>query len=200
MPARRATGRIDLDAVSVCLTSAFFHDPVWGEWAFPDEQGRVAPLGRLLRFWVKGAMKHTSVWMTSNAEAAAAWIPPGVSELTNDEEAEFELLVTDLFGPRAGELSALFELFEQHHPHDEPHQYLSLWGTDRRHTGHGIGAALLNENLARIDAERTPAYLESTNPANLPRYEALGFRPRAEFGVPGGPRITTMWREAAGTG
>jgi hypothetical protein len=41
-----------------------------------------------------------------------------------------------------------------------------------------------------------PAYLESTNPVNLPRYEALGFRPRAEFGYADSPVITTMWREA----
>ena len=27
-----------------------------------------------------------------------------------------------------------------------------------------------------------PAFLESTNPVNLPRYEALGFERRSEFG------------------
>jgi hypothetical protein len=43
-----------------------------------------------------------------------------------------------------------------------------------------------------------PAYLESTNPANLSRYEALGFARIGEFGPDGGPLITTMWREARG--
>ena len=37
---------------------------------------------------------------------------------------------------------------------------------------------------------------QASNPANLPRYEALGFRRRAEFGPVDGPLITTMWREA----
>ena len=41
-----------------------------------------------------------------------------------------------------------------------------------------------------------PAHLESTNPANLPRYEALGFRRMAEFNPEGGPVIRTMWRNA----
>ena len=41
-----------------------------------------------------------------------------------------------------------------------------------------------------------PAYLESTNPRNLPRYEALGFRARSTFGPAGGPVVTTMWRDA----
>jgi hypothetical protein len=73
---------------------------------------------------------------------------------------------------------------------------LSLWGTHRDHAGRGLGTALIHENLARIDAEHMPAYLESTNPGNLPRYEALGFRRRDEFGPPDGPVITTMWRDA----
>jgi hypothetical protein len=47
-----------------------------------------------------------------------------------------------------------------------------------------------------VDAEHMPSYLESTNPVNLPRYEALGFRAIGEFAPPGGPTITTMWREA----
>jgi hypothetical protein len=41
-----------------------------------------------------------------------------------------------------------------------------------------------------------PAYLESTNPRNLPRYEAPGFRAHSTFGPAGGPVLTTMWRGA----
>jgi hypothetical protein len=59
-----------------------------------------------------------------------------------------------------------------------------------------VGTALIRDNLARIDAEGMPAYLESTNPANLARYEALGFTRIGEFGPVGGPVVTTMWREA----
>jgi GNAT superfamily N-acetyltransferase len=190
----RAAGRADLDAVSACLTSAFFDDPVWGDWAFPERVGRAERLGRLMRFWAQAAMKRPWVRMTRNAEAAAVWIPPPVAELTKDEETAFERLIVDLFGSRAEELSDLFERFDQQHPRDEPHYYLSLWGRHRDRVGSGIGTALMNECLARIDAERMPAYLESTNAANLRRYESLGFRPRAEFGPPGGPVITTMWR------
>jgi hypothetical protein len=190
----RAAGRADLDAVSACLTSAFYDDPVWGDWAFPERAGRAERLCRLMRFWAQAAIGSPWVRMTRNAEAAAVWIPPGVDELTTDEETAFRLLVAELFGPRAGELGDLFERFDQQHPRAEPHYYLSLWGRHREQAGSGLGTALMNESLARIDAERMPAYLESTNPANLGRYESLGFRRRAEFGPPGGPLITTMWR------
>ena len=55
---------------------------------------------------------------------------------------------------------------------------------------------LLAANLARVDAAHMPAYLESTNPGNLRRYESVGFEVNGEFALPdGGPTVTTMWRE-----
>jgi GNAT superfamily N-acetyltransferase len=133
--------------------------------------------------------------MTEGAEAVTVWIPPGKPEMTPEEEARFHGLVSELLEERAGDLHDLFDRFEDHHP-EEPHYYLSLWGTHRDHLGRGLGTALLRDNLARIDAEGTAAYLESTNPVNLPRYEALGFAATGEFGPAGGPVITTMWRGA----
>ena len=59
---------------------------------------------------------------------------------------------------------------------------------------------LLSENLERMDAERVPAYLESSNPANNARYERLGFSQVGEFTTPGDERtVATMWREVGGT-
>ena len=140
-----------------------------------------------------GAATHGCVRPT-NSEAVAVWLPPGEPEMTDGEERAFDALVGELLGERAAELNALFEQFEEHHPVEPPHYYLSLWGTHRDHAGRGLGTALIREDLARIDSERAPAYLESTNPANLPRYEALGFERMGEFGPAGGPVITTMWR------
>jgi GNAT superfamily N-acetyltransferase len=196
MPTGRAATSNDLDAIARCLAGAFFEDPLWGHWAFPSPAERAARLPRLLRFWAEAAITRPWVRITGLLEAATVWIPPGVAELTEAKEIEFTALVDELFDGRAGELNDLFEKFKLHHPGDEPHYYLSLWGTDPDHGGRGIGTALLKADLARIDAEGMPAYLESTNPANLPRYEALGFLPRSEFGPPGGPVITTMWRAA----
>ena len=88
--------------------------------------------------------------------------------------------------------------FEAAHPHDEPHYYLSFVATHDDHRGQGIGEQLLAQNLALIDAEHLPAYLESSNPKNLTRYGRLGFEPRDEFTLPDdGPTVTTMWRPRA---
>lgn len=93
----------------------------------------------------------------------------------------------------------LLRRFGEAHPRKEPHYYLSLLGTREEHRGRGLGMALLKEDLARIDAERMPAYLESSNPGNNHRYESVGFVPMAAFRAPGqGPLVTGMWRKATG--
>ena len=193
----RAATREDVRAVAACLTSAFFDDPVWGRWALPEEESRAQRLFELMRFFVLAGVRHPWVRMTDGAEAVAVWLPPRVPEFTPGELAAFGPLLHSLFGERADDVSALFEQFDEHHAAcTEPHYYLSLWATHRSHAGRGLGTALVRENLAGIDGERMPAYLESTNPSNVPRYEALGFRRRSEFGPEGGPVITAMWREA----
>ena len=60
-------------------------------------------------------------------------------------------------------------------PEGRPHYYLSLLGTRPDYRGRGLGFGLLAKNLAIMDAEGVPAYLESTNPDNNPRYERFGF-------------------------
>jgi GNAT superfamily N-acetyltransferase len=194
----RAAALQDVPAVADCLASAFYDDPVWGRWAFPEEASRYQRVYELMRFWGAAAARYPWVRMTDNAEAAAVWIPPGKPEMTSEEEGRFASLIGELFGDRAGELNDLFEQFGEHHPREPPHYYLSLWGTHRDHAGRGLGTALIQDNLARIDAEGMPAYLESSNPSNLQRYEALGFTLTGELGPVGGPVIDTMWREPRG--
>ena len=191
----RAATPDDVAAVATCLTSAFYDDPLWGRWTFPEEASRVERLYELMRFWVLAGVRYPWVRMTENAEAVTVWIPPGEPELTAEEEATFGSLLSQLLGSRADEVRTLFDRFDEHHP-QEPHYYLSLWATHANHAGRGLGSALIRESLGQIDAERMPVYLEATNPANLERYEMLGFRWRGEFGLVDGPLITTMWREA----
>ncbi len=57
--------------------------------------------------------------------------------------------------------------------------------------------ALLEHDLALIDRDGCPAYLESSNPANNHRYAGVGFEAVGEFSSPGGGQVvTTMWRPA----
>jgi ribosomal protein S18 acetylase RimI-like enzyme len=110
-------------------------------------------------------------------------------------------LIRDLIGARCDDVMELLDRFEASHPRDDPHYYLSLLGTHPDRRGEGLGMALLTENLMRMDAEDIPAFLESSNPANNPRYERLGFRQVGEFTTPDGAcTVATMWREVGADG
>src|ERR1700676_291231 len=123
----RSAGGDDVPAVTACLASAFHDDPVWGRWTFPDSAIRATQLDGFMRFWVLGGVRYPWVRMTDEAEAVAVWLPPGVSEMTPEQEVEFEAFVLEVLGPRAHEVLTLVELFDENHPTDEPHYYLSLW-------------------------------------------------------------------------
>ena len=124
------------------------------------------------------------------------WVPPGCVELTPQQEGDVTATLRRLCGPRADLVLECFAVFEEHFPRAEPVHYLSLLATADRHRGRGLGMGLLRADLAALDRAGAPAYLESTNPANLRRYEGAGFRHYGSFALPGGgPLVTQMWRE-----
>jgi GNAT superfamily N-acetyltransferase len=186
---RLATER-DVDKVTATLVAAFEADPLW-RWAFPDEG--LADLWGLL---VASGMRYSRIRVADDCAAASVWIPPGGTELTAEEEASLGPMLEGRIGSRAAEVLTLFERMEHAHPDGPPHYYLSLLGTHPDHRGKGLGMALLADSLAKIDLEGAPAYLESSNPENDPRYERLGFVRIGEFERPDGQlTCSTMWRE-----
>ena len=174
------------------IAEAFSADPTW-TWAFPEHSERK-------KFWemlIRNALRYPFVLRTANFEAVSVWIPPEGEELSPEDERNLPDFVHELAGARAGDVLGLLKLFESNHPGHERHYYLSLLGTQNNSRGHGFGMELLRAGLARIDAEQMPAYLESSNPVNNHKYEALGFRPVATFRAPGnGPIVTGMWRDS----
>lgn len=194
----RVATSADADTVTEILTGAFHDDPVWGP-VFPDPARRAAQHEAYWRIFVDGGIPHQWIWLSGDGGAAALWLPPGCPELAPEDEARLEPFLRDLVG--AEQTAVFFEIyarFDAAHPREEPHYYLSLLGTHPDHRGRGIGMGLLGDNLAILDQMGMPAYLESTNPANNPRYERHGFAQVGEFSLPGedAPPVATMWREA----
>jgi GNAT superfamily N-acetyltransferase len=190
----RTASKPDLDRLTALMTEAFAGDPLW-RWAFDD----LAALESFWRFLLASAMRYPCISIAGDYAAAAVWIPPGGVELTEEDEEQVEPLLHDLAGPRAKDILTLLERFEDAHPAEEPHYYLSLLGTADAHRGRGVGMALLHDDLRRIDGEGTPAYLESSNPANDRRYEAVGFRRVGAFSTPDDAHtVSVMWRDGHG--
>jgi GNAT superfamily N-acetyltransferase len=186
----------DCDAVTTIISAAFANDPLWSH-ALARADGSTEHHARFWRLFIQGALRYPWVWMTAGGEATSVWIPPGGTEMSEEQENQLTEFANGYLGSAADDYLELLTRFEAAHPRDEPHYYLSLLGTHPDHRGKGIGMALLEHDLVLIDAEGFPAYLESSNPANNDRYGSVGFLVTGEFAYPGGgPVVTTMWRPA----
>lgn len=180
----------DAENILSVISTAFSSDPTW-TWAFPEPCAR----RKFFSMFIHGALRFPNVYKLNNFSAVSVWVPPGEVEFSEKQIEKIPTVLNELVGHRAEEVEELLRRFEEAHPRSAPHYYLSLLGCHPEHRGLGLGLALLKENLATIDAQRMPAYLESSNPANNHKYESLGFKQVSSFRAPGnGPLVTGMWR------
>jgi GNAT superfamily N-acetyltransferase len=193
-----ATARVctpsDMDTVVDILVDAFYDDPTW-RWIFPDPLLRRDQHRVMWRALVGGAIRYPTVWLNATETATAVWVPPGVKEMSQEQEAALAKALTEMMGDDAPRVLAAVEAFELAHPQHEPHYLLTLLGTSVAHRGHGYGLDLLAQTLTVVDDADMPAYLEASNPANVALYQRYGFELYGSFILPGGgPEVATMWR------
>ncbi|MGH6872705.1 MAG: GNAT family N-acetyltransferase [Rhizomicrobium sp.] len=194
----RRARQSDVPVIARLFAAAFLADPVMDWIARP---GPRRPIG-LERFfyWLLTvrAVPFGEVWMAGDGAVAAAWLPPDTPASPGGFVEQVKLLpmFLRLCGlARLGRGSAMGAAMEKHHPH-EPHFYLAFIATAPRFQGMGLGAALLEANLARIDAAGAPAWLENSNPKNTRLYERAGFAARTRISPPEAPPLIGMWRDA----
>jgi ribosomal protein S18 acetylase RimI-like enzyme len=195
----RPVTREDVAAATETIALAFRDDPVWAV-ALEVIDGAEDFLIPFWRFYVEGARRYASVYSSESAGTVSVWIPPGGTELSEDQEVAIrELAGAVLSSARATALFELWDRFDENHPGDEPHAYLSLLATRPSQAGHGYGQAHLAADLARWDAAGIPTYLESSNPANNHRYERQGYAKVGQFEtVLNRAIVSTMWRPIGG--
>jgi len=92
----------------------------------------------------------------------------------------------------------VYDLLRDHHPLDR-HWYLGTLGVDPALWGRGVGAELLSAWLRLVDADATPAYLETDTAENIRFYRRAGFDVVEEIRI-FGVGISTMRRPAGGGG
>lgn len=180
----------DAALIGEILADAFGTDPV-GKWICPDPEyprwcwPLLVPL----------LLSCGEVYMTGSGLGGAIWIPPGVKP-----DIKLGLATLWDYWRRFGLRSILrfFRLviaMEKHHPKD-PHYYLLAIGVRPEAEGQGIGSALLEHVLEECDRRKVGAYLENSNPLNLPFYQRQGFQVRGQITLPrNGPTLWLMYRE-----
>jgi ribosomal protein S18 acetylase RimI-like enzyme len=193
---RRAAQK-DSTALSRLFTASFLNDPVF-DWIARAGPKRAAGLERFF-FWLlkERAIPFGEVWMSEDTSVATAWLPPEAPASPGGffEQMRLLPLFVRLCGfPRLGRGSAMADAMEKHHPH-EPHFYLAFIAVAPRLQGLGLGSAMLEANLKRVDEASRPAYLENSNPKNTRLYERYGFVARKSISPAGAPPLIAMWRE-----
>ncbi len=77
----------------------------------------------------------------------------------------------------------------------QPCWYLDAIGVEPSEQGKGLGTALLDFMLERIDEDALPSFLDTSVPDNLGYYERFGFRVTAESALPNGIPLWGMTRQ-----
>ena len=184
---------LDFAAVLATLVAAFDRDPVWGGWAFPDRSAADSQRRALFGLWLRDALAHGSVRVSSDCGAVALWYPPGGAEDSDEYCRELQAVAAQL-GAHAPVFLEGCARFAAGLPLGR-YYYLALLAVEPAQRGRGLGMGLLQACLASPEFQALPAYLESTNPVNLPRYRQLGFYEIGELVLPDGPKVDRLWRE-----
>ena len=176
------------DAVFAILTLAFSNDPAT-RWTWPEPKVYIEAFPHFATAFGGVAFEKGSALCVGSAGAALC-LPPG----TGPDEAALNALMMRTADPASAvDGPQLMQQMASHHP-KEPHWYLPLIGVDPAHQNKGVGGALLRHVTDRCDRDGVLAYLESSNPRNIPLYERHGFEilGRAQAGQ--SPVITPMLR------
>ncbi len=181
------TSSRDLGLVSALLAQAFADDPVV-RWMNPDPARDKQIFHTLLR-WAHGEAASIDLAVRDGVPVGTAvWDRPGHKLSTVQQVGSMVGFVRVLRG-RVARGAALEREFAKVRPR-EPHWYLGQVGATIK--GAGVGSALLSTGIDRVDG---PAYLESSNEANVPLYERYGFAVTGEITLPmDGPTVWPMFR------
>ena len=189
VPTVRSATHADKAVAVDTIVLAFAGDPV-ARWLWPDPHQYLTNMPRFTVAFGGEAFSHDTAHCIDNFSGAALWLPPDVHP---DEGALGQVVEQTVSESIRGDLYRVLEQMGSSHP-NEPHWYLSLIGVDPAHQGKGHGAALLNHALRQCDRDGALAYLESSNPRNIPLYERHGFKAIGEIRVGSSPSIVPMVR------
>jgi len=195
-PAVRAISPDETARAIATITLAFAADPM-ARWSMPDPDTYLANFPLLARAFAGNAFAAGDAHVAGAAHVAgdfagvAVWLAPG-SE--SDGDALVAIMEKVMTPAQFAEGGAVFEQMADFHP-QEPHWYLPLIGVDPARQGQGLGGALMRHALAECDRTATPAYLESSNPANVPFYRQHGFTLLGEIQAGSSPVMYPMLRE-----
>jgi GNAT superfamily N-acetyltransferase len=186
----RSIDEASADVAYATIVLAFSADPAT-RWTWPRADDFLRNMPRAARAFSSKGFALRTAYEIGGFAGVALWLPPGAAA---DEEALASLMNRTAHPDIKQDLAQVLERMSGFHPR-EPHWYLPLIGVDPSRQGQRLGEQLMAHALARCDADGLPAYLESSNPRNIPFYERQGFDALGKIQVGSSPTIVPMLRK-----
>jgi ribosomal protein S18 acetylase RimI-like enzyme len=179
----------DEEQVMAVVVLAFSTDPAV-RWAYPDPCQYLTNFPNFIRAFGGRAFEQGTAYYIDGYLGAALWLPP---EVQPDEDVLITLLQQSVSEREQEDVFAVLEQMGNYHP-SEPHWYLPLIAVDPTQQHKGYGSALMKHTVMLCDRGNQLAYLESTNPKNIPLYQRHGFELLGTIQVGSSPPIFPMLR------
>ena len=171
------------------IVLAFEADPIV-RWMYPTQEQYLKNFPNFIKAFAGKAFEHNTVFCTKDYAGGAFWFPP---EIELESDAIVELIQQTVSEPTQNEVFELLEQMDDFHPH-ESYWYLAVLGVNPAQQKRGYGSTLLQQVLDDCDRHNRLAYLESSNPINIPFYQRHGFEIVGEIQVGISPTMFPMIR------
>jgi ribosomal protein S18 acetylase RimI-like enzyme len=199
-PSVRPARPDETSVVAEVLTDAFVDEGGMNYWLRQDKQKTVARRKFFDAAVGDAVHPQRQLWIAESDGkplGGAIWLGPNLKafDFTFLQELQLAPLLISIAGV-AGTIRglALAEALEKFHP-KAPHAHLVFLGVSTAAQGKGVGSAMLKAQLAPVDAQHLPAYLETSSQRNVDLYGRHGFEITGEFDKPG-LHMWTMTRPA----
>ena len=175
------------------IVTAFAADPLL-RWILPSADKYLNHSAGIFDGFGGVAFDAGTAYQVADFAGVALWVPPSHAQHHDNDDAEFSSSLTQFVVPqRMEEVATVLTQMQSYHP-DYDCWYLPLIGVDPGHQGRGLGAQLMKYALASCDEAGLPAYLESSNPANISLYERFGFEVMGRIQTKTSPPVHPMLR------
>lgn len=174
----RRAGRPDRGVVVATVVAAFVRDPAF-RFFFPDDAAYPQQAAAFVGYLFDKRLRDATVWMHGDGSAVALWSPPGTNPHRDapPDVLRLRAAMIDAIGPdAAGRLGEYDAAVSGALPTAEAYWYLGVLACLPARAGSGLGSAVMRVGMGEARSQGTPAYLETTNPANVGYYERAGWR------------------------
>lgn len=192
---------IDVAGLSALLCSAFHDDPLWRYILGPvkNEEKYRRRMGFVLTCLVASRLQSDDIVVHASEDkhCVAIWNNTGRwKESMRVDFVDKMRFLSEISPLTLHRLLTCLRCMETNHP-AQPHMYLNTFGSDGDSQGHNIENSVIEKMIERLDKESIPAYVECTDPHNLPFYQNHGFEicqnPIKDL-PKDCPDIISMWR------